>query len=330
MTRQKTYKMVSPLFLALVACMMTACGGSLPVKMSANTTFDKPDEQLSVNGRGIDMFTSSKTIMVPGVYVQTMVRGEQKASNNGAHSKTSVVVKGITNELGQTLATALYQDLIKRLRDSGWTVLTYQDIKSDPKVAEDVADIDHMPFDKDLGFIGFEKDYTGRGDKTWMMSSPKGIPVFDFDFTGNWPPISDFEKIGRAIGATPVLPRYVFTAPVMYSETGRGYKRSIAKTGLVPAMEMRGGYSYIIYPYGSIAINHNMRLSENIGTIEKVSASSSENRTLFIGNVFRTMSKGSYVMNLDIPAYKKAALQAGKDLNKAAVEAINAALPKNK
>ncbi len=308
----------------VMVSMITACS-SLPIKMSANTTFDKPDEQL--NAWGVDLFTSSKTILVPTSYVQTLVHGEQKASNNGAHSKVNVTVKGMTEQLGQELATILHQDLVSRLRDSGWNVLTYKDIKSNPEVAGDLADIDIMKLDKDLGFVGFETNYAGAGDKIWLLSSPKGVPVFDFDFTGTNPPIVDFESIGREIGANPIIPRYVFMAPVMYSETSDGYKRSTASAGLVPAMEMLHGFSYIMYPYGSVYTKQTIRLSENIGDIKKVSSSSSDDRSLFVGNIFRSMSKGEYVMTLDVTAYKKAALQAGKDLNKVAVEAINAALP---
>lgn len=297
---------------------LTACGG-LEVNISPNETLIKPDQQLNITG--IEQFSGSKTILIPSNYVQTLVSGEQIASNNGAHSKVNVKVSGMTTELGQELATELYNDLVVRLRKSGWNILTYKDIKSNPTMAK----LDVMKFDKDFGFTGFEKDYTGQGDKVWMMSSPKGIPVFDFDFTGNWPPVNEIQAIANTMGANALLPRYVFATPVMYSGNSRGYKKSNASTGLAPRIDLLGGFSYFMFSGGRIAVSENIALAEEVGSIKKISSSSGTDISLFNFNAFRSTAKGSYIMNLDIDKYKKSVLRAGKNLNKAVVEALSVA-----
>lgn len=315
------------IYSALLGSMLAlaGCGASLPVKMNANSTFSNPAEQVGVNG--ISSLTESKKILVPSNWVQTMVSGEQKSYKDGAHAKANVHIGGMTSQLGEEIATELYDDLVTKLRNDGWEVFTFEDIKNN----SDVVDIDRMEVDKDYGFTGIEKDYTGQGDKVWMFSSPASAPTFDLDFTGIQPPTSDLHSIARSLGAHMVWPRYMFVTPIMYSETASGYKKNYASVGLVPAVELNHSFSSINFNslkggWGAIKPNEVKRIADNVGEIEELSASQSQDVALFSFNVFRSMSKGDYKMILNQSAFKDATVKAGKDLNSLAVDAFNAAL----
>lgn len=305
--------------------MLAGCGASVPIKMTGNPTFDAPESQINVDGVG--ELTDSNKILVPSNWVQSMVSGEQKAYRNGAHAKATVHIGGMTSELGEEIASALYQDLIEKLENDGWQVMTYADIRNHP----DLADIDLMEVDEDYGFTGVEKDYTGQGDKVWMYSSPSATPTYDLDFTGNHPPMTDFHAIAKDMGANLVWPRYMFVTPVMYSEDARGYKKSYASVGLLPALELNKNYSMMKFHgegggWGQLSPTVNRRLDDSVGEISQISESQTEDRTLFVFDVFRSMSKGDYSMKLDRDAFKQAALKAGKDLNTLTVEAFSGAL----
>ena len=90
-----------------------------------------------------DMASYGKVVVVPTAYVKLLVDGSVfiakqgsglgalgGASTNSVKAKGSYKVAGIDKAFAQGLAKQAYDDFVTQLRGAGYTVLTYDDIKS--------------------------------------------------------------------------------------------------------------------------------------------------------------------------------------------------------
>lgn len=294
--------------------------------LTPNTTFDNPKRQFDVDK--IQKFRDSDTILVPSFYLHTLVEGAYKSSNGGAHAKAKFSVTNLSPEVGTELVTALYHDLIDKLRADGWKVLTYADVADHAGWAACKTIEPH----KELGVPGFDHNF-GHGKQVWMTSQPPegyqaqplkiGLPGTPdlFKFHG---------KVAKPLGANLLLPVLRFDGPVGYGSKSRGFNRRSAEAGVTPVMNLaiaNSGFYSVKGAWGGVNAKEAIQVADNIGTIELLDSEDSKDVSLYSFNTFRSISKGDYRVTLNLDAYKQAVLQAGRDYNSLLVEALSAARP---
>jgi hypothetical protein len=305
----------------LVAVLVFLAGcSSVQVDIPANDTFSEPNKQLTV--KAVGKFGKSKKILVPAVYLHALSQGKYKQSKGGAHAKVTFAVTNLSPEVGTELATAIHADLVQKLENSGWEVLTYSDTRDQSWDKIDTAD-DH----KRLGAPGHGMN-RGYGKQYWMTFTPESVPVFEPASLGipGTPKVHRiYNKIARKVDANVIFPTYRFNAPVPYGETSRGYKKNRAEANVAPALELAfadgGMYSVKAAPVW-VQRDEPLRLSNNVGTLTQVSQSTQKDHTLFTWNTFRSIAKGDYAMKLDLDLYQQEVMQAAKDYNSALVAAL--------
>jgi len=309
------------LVIAAFTCFSIAGTGLTP-----NDTFTNPKAQLEI--KSIKKFKGSDTILVPAIYLHTLVEGAYTQSNKNAHAKAKYALTNLSPELGREMATVIYRDLVQKLKTSGWKVLTYQDTKAHPGWAK----LDRIEPFKGLGVPGFDFNF-GHGKQIWMTTLPEG--GFPAEPLKRGAPGSAnihkiHTKVAKDLGANLLFPVFRFDGPVAYGSKSRGYKRRSASANIVPAMDLayiHSGFYSKKAAWGGVNATKAIRVSENIGTIQQVEASRSDNMSFFTFETFRTISKGDYQVTLDLEAYRKAIIQSATDYNTILVEALKAALP---
>src|SRR3954451_14324597 len=85
-------------------------------------------------------FGTTTTYLIPTLRLRASVAGSVWAQKGGAKSHGKYLVSGADHDVMQGLAKTLQDDLITKMRAAGYTVLTYDDIKSDPDVSSLSAD----------------------------------------------------------------------------------------------------------------------------------------------------------------------------------------------
>jgi hypothetical protein len=295
-------------------------------KLTPNQTFQNPDKQLEV--KGADAFKKSDTILLPGIFLQTLAEGRHTQSKGGSHAKATYAITNLSPQQGEEMATEIYNDLVSKLKASGWKVLTYEDTKSNPawaklKTAENL---------KDIGTPGFTGNY-GYGPIVWMTSHPANGFKAEIAGGGLAPGHNLWNKVAKPLNANLLFPVIRFDAPVAFGSSDRGYSSVSSSAGVIPAMNLSFISAGIIGAkgaWGSAEFRGGMRVSENVGEITVANQSSSKDISLFNFETFRSISKGDYLMTLNEDEYRKTIMQVATDYNTLLVESLKEALPKKK
>ena len=129
-------------------------------------------------------------------------------AEGGAKSHGTYWVNGADHDMMQGLAKTLQDDLVTKMRAAGYTVLTYDDIKSDPDVASLSADkIDSRYGLPSSGGLGMPV--------TFVDASPRDAQTFSTPIQG---PAWSFRGIAKAKNLTFIVPELTFTTPQMFSQ----------------------------------------------------------------------------------------------------------------
>ncbi len=305
-----------------------SCSAFAGVKLAPSDSFVNPNKQFAV--KGIKKFAKSDTILLPMIYLHTLVQGIHKESKGGAHAKAEFSISNLSPDLGTELATEIHQDLVLKLRASGWKVLTYEDVKDHAGWSK----LKRARPEKVIGVDGF-KNNLGFGDQYWMTSYPEGTPNLQnqsFGVKGAADLHNIHTKVAKAIGANLLFPVLRFDSPVAYGSSGRGYKNTKASASVIPAMDLgyaHSGFYSVKGAWGGVDLKSSVRVSESVGSITKVDESSSQDVSLFTFKTFRSIAKGDYLMTLDETAYKKTILKVAKDYNDLLVSALKDAAPQS-
>ncbi len=299
-------------------------GNAQAAKLTPNATFSNPDKQLEV--KGTDAFKKSNTILVPGIMLHTLVEGRHTQSKGGAHAKAKYALTNLSPQLGEELATEIYNDLVSKLKASGWKVLTYDETKDHAGWAK-VKTAENF---KEIGTPGFSGNY-GHGAISWMTSYPKNGVKAEVQAGGLSPTFAVHSKVAKNLNANLLFPAIRFDAPVAWGSSDRGYSNVSASAGVIPAMNLTmlsAGLTNSKGAWGWVDLKAHQRVAENVGVIAVADKSSSSDVSLFNFQTFRSISKGDYLMTLNEAEYKKAILQTAFDYNSLLVEALKPALPK--
>lgn len=180
-----------------------------------------------------DLLSSNKTLLIPTAYVTLVTDGRVaiaqqsgllQRGNASAQAAANFKVNGIDKVYAQQLAKAAQDHLVAQLRSSGYTVLTYADVK-DRDVFRNAA--------RESGPTS-----ASEGGLNTLTVAPTDEQLFKNSLVGGQ--FSEFISGGktRIADATLLIPHYVFHAPQAWAEGSRGYNSVSAMTNVVHGMNM--------------------------------------------------------------------------------------------
>lgn len=263
-----------------------------------------------------DLLDSGKTVVVPTAYVTLLTDGSVTAVKRSsafqsgdatARANASYRVSGIDKAYAQTLAKAAYDDLIAQLRQAGYTVLTYGDVK-----------------DRDfIRAAGREPAASlptkSEGGNNFVTAAPSDEQHFVSGTFGGI--FSEFTSGGKSkfTDATLIIPQYTFTSPQSWGESSGGYKSVSAEANVAPGMNLLAArVNWIGQPRtrmmtgipGVATKQQVINVTEKAGTLEK-SADTTPTTANALSGLFNSLSgsgniqktSSEYLFTIDRDAY---------------------------
>ena len=278
-----------------------------------------------------DLADYAKTVVVPTAYVKFLAEGsifkaKQSSgllsmgggSGNSVKAKARYKVAGLDKALAQEIAKRAYDDFVARLRAAGYTVLTYDDIKT----RDFVQSADRARADDDWGLP--TESAVGSRD-TYLVATPTDEMAFKIGFTG---PFSAFISMGKPkfTDATVIIPSYVINAPQSSAESSSGFNRISVDINVAPGMNLQ--YASAIWmgkpqvrmgggnAAGVVTAAPVINITEKAGELVKASdttptAANALSKTLSMlgGGGSISSSSGDYVLQVDREAYINGAMR---------------------
>lgn len=293
---------------------------------------------LAVNvGYPQDLRDYANTVVVPTAYVKFLVDGKVFVSKQGSALSTlgggnansvkasaKYKVSGMDKVLAQRIAKQAYDDFVARLRASGYTVLTYDDIKDRDyvkKAARDKGDPKWgLPVESPVG-----------SSDVYLVAAPSDDQQIKIGFTG---PFAEFISMGkpRFKDATVVIPTYTIVAPQVWGETGGGFNR--IEAGIKTAAGMNLQYASALWmgkpktrmgggnAAGVVTKAAVINITDKAGELVKAADTTptaanalSKGLSVLTGAGSISASSADYVFNVDPGAYTAGALKGITDFN---------------
>ncbi len=257
---------------------------------------------------------AAPTYFVPSVNFFVTCHGsiwaQSKAGGANAQAHGKYYVKGLDKALLQDLARRLQDDLVAKLRATGATVLTYDDLKAEPLIAGH----GRLTPDAKWGLPTFGKDA-----HTFVRVAPSDEQLFDRGLAAS--PNFWLQPLAKERKLIVLMPEITFTVPQMWGETESGYRRDRAGIAVNPAMMLYLGDVYVNNPQGSftniLIQQHGKRLAADVaGTVKLMS----EDKTEFSKAWQRSSS--DWLMTLDPQAFSDGILRVGYAINAMTVDQI--------
>ncbi len=240
-------------------------------------------------------------MLVISCYGSVWAQSKKGGGNAQAHGK--FYVRGLDKPLLQGLAQKLQGDFVAKLRATGATVLTHDDLKADPLVAGH----GRLSPDDKWGFPTTSKD-----PLTYIRVTPTDEQQFERGLAAS--PTFWMHSLAKEKKLIVLLPEITFTVPQMWGEVDSGYKRDSAGIAVNSTMLLHGGMVYVDNPQGSFSSiqiqTHGKRpASEDTGAVRKMS----EDTTNFSSSWGRYSS--DWLMTLDPAAFSDGILRVGYAIN---------------
>lgn len=278
---------------------------------------------MKVDKNRIKSLGDSQTIIVPTVYLKLTVAGKVMAvkqasalsllgsgkSGNTVRASAHYSVAGLDKKLAQSLATKVQDDFVAKLRDAGYTVKTYADIK-------DLDVIKNADREKQDTTWGMPLEKTPMGNDVTVVATPSDEQNFKTGLGGNV--FGQFQKMGKSkLGddaGTILIPVYSISAPQAWGETGSGVGTIKAAVNVSPGMNMNSAIAMILTGKGGWGDVRAKGMSPGISS--KVGELTEQDATDKAGNAFSSAlstltgsgkisgSKSIYVLTIDPAAYE--------------------------
>ncbi len=272
------------------------------------------------------------TLLVPTLNLRVAVQGSVFAAKgiggSTASAKGSFVVLGHEKAALNALAAQLYADFVQKLKDAGWKVLTYDDIKDEPEVVQ----LARRSGDGPLA-LPTEKSQDGR--TSFVVATPTEAQNFKAAMQGlHW----TFRGVGQKRNATILIPHLDVFSPQLWGETRKGYSSASAKVNTHPGITLTFAMIVAQTPKGGggmiVKTKYPVISAETVGTFidakdKSPSAANALSKGLSIlgggGSISR--SSAAYQFEIDPKAYATGVqASSGTFLNQAA-KAIAAGKP---
>ncbi|MEO6243995.1 MAG: hypothetical protein ABIQ12_01060 [Opitutaceae bacterium] len=236
-------------------------------------------------------------------------KSKKGGSNAKAHGK--FFVNGLDKALLQGLARKVQDDFVTKLRATGATVYTYDDLKAEPII----AGRGRLSSDTKWGFPTWSKD-----PLTFIRVTPTDEQEFERGMAAS--PAFWLHSLAKEKKLIVLLPEITFTVPQMWGEVDAGYRRDSAGIAVNSTMLLHGGMVYVDNPQGSftsiqIQTHDKQPASEVTGTILKMS----EDKTTF--SAAWKQSSSDWVMTLDPQAFADGILRVSYAINDMTVAQVN-------
>lgn len=341
-------KNVSKISVLLMGCALSGCvalsgltgGGDDSTKVAtgaaAASVYKPPKSEVVVDVVKPDQLRENPTVIVPTVYVKFPVAGKVSVAEQGSALSTigggsansvkasaTFTVKGLDKALAQKIAKAAYDDFVAQLRGAGYTVLTYDDVKS----RDAFKDADRKSIDKDYGM---PSEKVWGGTTTAVVAAPSDEQLFDYGMTGVY---GEFVSMGKLKikDAAMIIPVYQVTAPQMWGEKSQGYSTIGAAVHGAPAMQLTYADVTWMVPnpgWGMASSIPGVRmkgvagLADEVGQLVKVEDTTSKagnaisaGLSILTGTGRISSNSAKFDMVIDAGAYEKAALDGLKRFN---------------
>ena len=262
-----------------------------------------PDRIKVVDPKGL----AAQTYFVPGVNLVISCSGsvwaQSKKGGANAQAHGKFYVQGLDKSLVQELARKVQDDFVAKLRATGATVLTYDDLKSDPLVAG---------HGRRTADAKWNLPTRSKDPLTYIIATPTDAQAFEPGLAASaafW-----LHAMAKEKKLIVLLPEITFTVPQMWGEVDAGYKRDSAGIAVNSTMLLQAAAIYVDNPQGSFTNiqiqTHGKRpAAEVTGTIKKLS----EDKTQFSSSWGRSSS--DWLMTLDPTAFSDGVLQASYAIN---------------
>ena len=165
----------------------------------------------------------------------------------------------------QDLARQVQEDFVTKLRATGATVLTYDDLKADPLIAG------HGRLSADAKW---DFPTTTKDPLTYVRVTPTDEQEFERGLAAS--PTFWLHSLAKERKLIVLLPEITFTVPQMWGEVEAGYKRDSAGIAVNSVMLLQAAAIYVDNPQGSFTNiqiqTHGKRpASEDTGTVQRMS-----------------------------------------------------------
>ncbi len=207
-----------------------------PAQITPTATPAAPIEVNIINPE--DLLDYNKTIIVPTVYVSLAIEGRVTARQQSgifqrgsasALASANFKVSGIDKAFAQSVAQKAYDDFVAKLRATGYTVITYAELK-------DRDFIKALQREKAEGASGLPT--RSEGGITYVTAAPSDDQHFKAAFPSGV--FSEFVQGGKSLlnDGTLIIPQYTVVAPQVWGESSRGYGSVSAEVKTVAGMNL--------------------------------------------------------------------------------------------
>lgn len=288
-----------------------------------------------------DLLDYDKTVVVPTAYVTLLTDGRVSAvkqagffqrGSGSAGASASYRVQGIDKAYAQQLARAAYEDFVAQMRQAGYKVVTYEDIRdSDP--------VKGAARDTTAGPLGLPT--SAQGGNNFVTAAPSDDQLFASGFAGG--KFSEFISGGKSkfTDATVIIPHYTFVAPQAWAEGSRGYNSVSAEANVAPGMNllvanahwMGAPKSRMMSGIPGVATREQViNVSEKSGTLQKTADTTPQAANTIssalgalTGSGSIQKSSGEYQLTIDREAYTAGILNGVRGFNAEVAKAAAAA-----
>lgn len=290
---------------------MAAVGGSAPVPAQGVPPFEINLQR--VRNAGAEKCARAGTYIVPTLYLHAETRNRTSAQDKFTRARVRIYTQGLEKAGLQRLAKTLYDDLVARLRATGATVLTYDDVRAEMTTFSRKAP--NPKYD-----LPTWSDRNSTMD--FLVAAPSDEQTVDWGMTGITFP---YRAMVKAHNAAVIIPEITFTLPQVGASARNiesfGWLSREANITVDPAMKLynammngmpanQGWCSFQVQEHG-------VRLAaESVGTARKIGEDRFQTGTgIYAGtddwNVLRT----DYAFDIDRKAFDTGVLRVGYALN---------------
>ena len=257
------------------------------------------------------------TYLVPTTYLYVTARTKLSAGGGlgNAKSKARVFIDGLTRSELQGLSGQITDEIVSRLRASGYTVLTWDDVKGD------VADKERWPDNPKYGMP--THDARAFPGTDFFVAAPSDEQALSYGLTG---PAGNFGKAAARTNATLLLPEIYLTLPQLGAQANvtntETWHSSSSNITFDPAMHLASAFVYGATAKGgwcSIAVpEHGVRTPAPVaGHFEELSRKEDK-----AGDEWSLVS-GDFSFEVDDAAFRTGVLATGRTLAQLIADAMN-------
>lgn len=301
--------------------------------------FSIPPKQIDLTG--VKYLKTSNRILLPTVNVEVLNWGKITsvtqtsalqtlggASNSTSRSTMEVAIASDVPAL-RLVAGELYTDLATKLRAAGWEVITYDEAKSNPVL----ANIRQESADPKLG-APVRKVNLGKQKMNYTQAAPPGMPTMA---TGMTMQMWGLRSMLTELGTHALETTYRFDTVALEAKSRHGFSTNTASTSAQANLVLAHADGFFLSSKlagGWVRLKSPVAIVGDIGEIKKIEDASptaanalSKGLSILAGGGEINSKKGIYVAELNQDALKASILTAGKAFNDEIVKGIGSPKP---